>query len=86
MADAVVDQTTDLILACVGNAMGLAGVTDKMPVRAVVVFEALDTDGNSEINYIATKTMAATDVIGFGHFLRESATAALLGPEDDDED
>lgn len=81
--DQLVQETTDRVLACVGDILGLAGVTGKVPVRAVVVYEVLNSDGGAEIDFVGTASMGATDVIGFGHFLREAATADLL---DDDAD
>lgn len=82
--DAVAQATTDRVLACVGDILAEAGVEGRLPSRAVLVFETIGSDGDETIDYVVTRDMRSTDVIGFGHFLREAAANTLFGFDDEE--
>lgn len=82
MPDAA-QATTDRILSCVGDMLGFAEIEGRLPSRAVIIFETLDEDGDAAVDYVATKGMSLTDVIGMSHFLREAATGELFDPSDE---
>ena len=83
-SDPVAQATTDRLLACVGDVIAEAGIEGRLPTRAILIYETMNLDGDESIDYVVTKDMRTTDVIGFGHFLREAATDALLAPDDEE--
>lgn len=78
------EATTDRLLACVGDVYAISDITGRLPSRAVLIFEALDEDGDPAVDYVATKGMTLTDLVGMGDFLREIAMTGLFAPDDEE--
>lgn len=75
-----VEATTNALLDCVARVLEVAGLTG-LPNRAVLIYGVIDPDGDEKVDYVVTADMRITDVIGYGHLLRESATRELLADD-----
>jgi hypothetical protein len=80
--DPAVELTTDRLFSCVSDVLSAVGITDKLASRAVLIYECIDPEGERQIDFVTTRDLASTDIVGMAHFVREASIMGLLYPEE----
>lgn len=75
------ELTTDRLLSCVADVLEAVDVTDKLPSRAILIYETLETDGGRQIDFVTTRDLGSTDIVGMAHFVREAILMDMFADE-----